>query len=277
MNALVMRPASVPDAESSDDRLLEMWLEGRSPHTQTAYAADIATLRAFVARPLREVTLGDLQAFKASVRGSPATRARRIKAVKSLFSFAAKLGVIAFNIGGALKVPAAENRLAERILNEHDVFALLQAVRDDPRDHALLRLLYNAGLRVSEAVGLRWRNLVDGVVNVTGKGGKTRTVRVSEGTWAELMALRSSAHAEDRVFPMSATNAFLRVRLAGKKAGLAGNVSPHWLRHANASHALQRGCDIATVRDTLGHSSLAVTSRYVHARPDKSSGDYLAI
>jgi integrase/recombinase XerD len=277
MNALAIRPVSVPDAQSSDDRLLEMWLEGRSPHTQSAYAADVAALRAFVARPLRGVTLGDLQAFKATLSGSPATRARRIKAVKSLFSFAAKLGVIAFNTGGALKVPAADNRLAERILSEHDVFALLQAVKDDPRDHALLRLLYNAGLRVSEAVGLRCRNLVDGVVNVAGKGGKTRTVRVSEGTWAELMELRAGADAENRVFPMTSTNAFLRVRLAGKKAGLASNVSPHWLRHANASHALQRGCDIATVRDTLGHSSLAVTSCYVHARPDKSSGDYLAI
>jgi site-specific recombinase XerC len=99
--------------------------------------------------------------------------------------------------------PKLEQKLAERILSERQVFALLEAVAEQPRDHALIRLLYNGGLRVSELVTLRWRNLVDSVVNITGKGGKTRVVRLSRGTWEELQALRTAeAIGEDVVFPM---------------------------------------------------------------------------
>ncbi len=159
------------------------------------------------------------------------------------------------------------------------MFALLEAVADQPRDHALIRLLYNGGLRVSELVTLRWRNLVDGVANITGKGGKTRVVRLSRGTWDELAALRSAeAIGEDFVFPMSAVNAWKRVKRAAQLAGVTDvPVSPHFLRHSHGTHALRRGADLATVRDTLGHASIATTSRYLHARPEKSSGDYLAM
>ncbi len=175
--------------------------------------------------------------------------------------------------------PALEHKLAERILTERQVFALLEAVADQPRDHALIRLLYNGGLRVSELVTLRWRNLIDGVANILGKGGKTRVVRLSRGTWDELAALRPpDAIGEDRVFPMSAVNAWKRVRGAARRAGTTDvPVSPHFLRHSHGTHALRRGADLATVRDTLGHASIATTSRYLHARPEKSSGDYLAM
>ncbi len=95
------------------------------------------------------------------------------------------MGYTPFNVGAAIRPPRPDDRLAERILHERQVFALLDAVADHPRDHALIRLLYNGGLRVSEAVGLEWRNLVDGVANIRGKGGRTRVVRLSRGTWAE--------------------------------------------------------------------------------------------
>ncbi|MCB0113993.1 MAG: tyrosine-type recombinase/integrase [Caldilineaceae bacterium] len=67
------------------------------------------------------------------------------------------------------------------------------------------------------------------------------------------------------------------VRAAAKRAGISGHVSPHWFRHSHASHALERGASVALVRDTLGHSSLAVTSMYTHARPTESSALHLAI
>jgi site-specific recombinase XerD len=122
-------------------------------------------------------------------------------------------------------------------------------------------------------------NLVEGVANVTGKGGKTRVVRLSRGTWAELQALRTEETiGEDFVFPMSAVNAWKRVKRAARLAGISElPVSPHFLRHSHGTHALRRGADLATVRDTLGHASIATTSRYLHARPEKSSGDYLAL
>jgi site-specific recombinase XerD len=122
-----------------------------------------------------------------------------------------------------------------------------------------IRLLYNGGLRVSELVTLRWRNLVDGVANITGEGGKTRVMRLSRGTWVSLP----------------------RCAAPKRSARLAGitdvPVSPHFLRQSLGTHALRRGADLGTVRETLGHASIATTSRYLHARPAKSSGGYLAV
>ena len=76
--------------------------------------------------------------------------------------------------------------------------------------------------------------------------------------------------------PLDARAARGLVRAAARRAGLAAPVSPHWLRHAHASHALDRGAAVHEVQLTLGHASLATTSRYVHLRPDRSSGHALA-
>ena len=265
--------------DTTDDELVALWLHGKSPNTIRAYSEDLAAFRAFTGKSLRATYLSDLQRYADSIVGAPATRTRRLLVVKSLLSFAAKLGYLPFNVGAALRGPKLAQQLAERILSERQVFALLEAVEDRPRDHALIRLLYNGGLRVSELVTLRWRNLVEGVVNVTGKGGKTRVVRLSRGTWEELQALRiPETIGEDLVFPMSAVNAWKRVKRAARLTGITEvPVSPHFLRHSHGTHALRRGADLATVRDTLGHASIATTSRYPHARPDKSSGDYLAL
>jgi integrase/recombinase XerD len=265
--------------DTTDAELVALWLHGKSPHTVRAYGDDVAAFRRFTGKPLRATYLSDLQRYADSLVGAPATRGRRLKTLKSLLSFATRMGYLPFNAGAAIHGPALEQKLAERILSERQVFALLEAVEDRPRDHALIRLLYNGGLRVSELVTLRWRNLVEGVANVTGKGGKTRVVRLSRGTWAELQALRTEETiGEDFVFPMSAVNAWKRVKRAARLAGISEvPVSPHFLRHSHGTHALRRGADLATVRDTLGHASIATTSRYLHARPEKSSGDYLAL
>jgi site-specific recombinase XerD len=236
-------------------------------------------LRGVYRQPLRATRLSDLQRYADRLVGAPATRARRLRSLKSLLSFATRMGYLPFNAGAVVRGPALEQKLADRILTERQVFALLEAVADQPRARALIRLLYNGGLRVSELVTLRWRNLIDGVANITGKGGKTRVVRLSRGTWDELAILRSAeAIGEERVFPMSAVNAWKRVKRAARLAGITDvPVSPHFLRHSHGTHALRRGADLATVRDTLGHASIATTSRYPHARPEKSSGDYLAM
>jgi integrase/recombinase XerD len=76
---------------------------------------------------------------------------------------------------------------------------------------------------------------------------------------------------------MVASRVWQIVREAAQRAGIVGNVSPHWFRHSHASHALERGASVALVRDTLGHSSLQVTSRYTHAKPDQSSALHLAV
>jgi integrase/recombinase XerD len=273
----LLAPTPIPP-DTTEEQFIALWLHGKSPHTVRAYRRDADAFRATIRKPIRLAYLSDLQRYADTLEGSAATRARRLLAIKSMLSFGARMGYTPFNVGAAVRAPKPEDRLAERMLHEKQIFALLNAVEEHPRDHALIRLLYNGGLRVSECVTLRWRNLVDGVANIRGKGGKTRVVRLSRGPWEELQAVRpAEATGEDRVFPMTAWNAWDRVRRAARKAGFSVAVSPHFLRHSHGTHALHRGADLATVRETLGHSSLATTGRYLHARPEKSSGDYLSL
>lgn len=263
-----------------------MWLHARSPHTVRAYRADVERLRAFVGnKPLRALTLSNLQAFADTLTGAHSSRGRVLASVKSLLSFAAKLGALRFNVGAALRKPPARDTLADRILEETHVARMLALT--EGRNHALVRLAYAGGFRVSELVALRWSDCADAAdgamyCTVFGKGGKTRTVRISPATGRVLRALRADAPLSGHVFAgrsggLDPSQARRIVYAAAKRAGLERRVSPHWLRHAHASHALERGAKVTTVRDTLGHASIAITDRYAHARPGESSGDVLAV
>jgi integrase/recombinase XerD len=276
-----------PRAAATDDQLVVLWLHGRSRHTQRAYRADSERFRAFVAKPLAMVTLGDLQAFADSLIGKPSSRSRTLAAVKSLLAFGQRTGYLALNVGAALKLPAGKNTLAERILTETDVHRML-ALEPDRRNQLLLRLLYIAGVRVSEIAALTWRDLQPrtdgGQVNIFGKGSKTRTVLLPSAIWRELLRFRQHAALDAPVFASPRGGGHLHpssieriVGIAAARAGLEGKVSPHWLRHSHATHALERGAPIHLVAATLGHASVATTGKYLHARPTDSSSNYLAI
>jgi integrase/recombinase XerD len=280
-------PVPIADADATDEQLLALWLHERSRHTIRAYRRDVERLRAFVGKPLRSITLGDLQAFTDTLTGEGSSRGRVIASVKSLLSFGAKLGALPYNVGAALRKPAARDTLADRILTEDETAKMLALT--EGRDHLLIRLLYAGGFRVGELVALRWADLADApngalFVTVHGKGNKTRTVRISLRTASLVRAMRGDMPASAFVFPgrarngtTSAVQAWRIVRAAARHAGIEKAVSPHFLRHSHASHAIERGAKVTCVRDTLGHSSIAVTDRYAHARPGESSGDVLAV
>jgi integrase/recombinase XerD len=264
-----------------------MWLHGRSPATARAYSADAQAFLAFVAKPLAQVTVGDVQQFGSSLGHlATASQARSLSSVKSLLAFAHRLGYVPFNVGAVVRLPKIKNTLAERIMDEADVHRML-ALETDARNAALLRLVYAAGLRVSEACSLRWRDLAAnkeaGQANVFGKGGKTRTILLPASVWRGLQALRNDASPDAPLFPsrkggsIGEVQAWRIVKAAAARAGLSRDVSTHWLRHAHASHALDRGAPIALVQATLGHANLATTGRYTHARPSESSSKYLAL
>jgi integrase/recombinase XerD len=157
----------------------------------------------------------------------------------------------------------------------------------DKRNRVLLAVLYAAGLRVPEACGLRWRVLQArgeaGQILIHGKGGRRRVVLLPPGVWSQLVPLRATAGAEAPVFasksggPLERSRVCRIVRQASQRAGIAASVSTHWLRHAHASHALDRGAPIHLVQATLGHRSVATTGRYLHVRPGESSAGYLAV
>jgi integrase/recombinase XerD len=276
---------------SSDNQLIELWLHQRSPHTQRAYRADVERFRASTGKSFGAITLADLQNFATSITaaGAPASRYRTLSAVKSLLAFGHRLGYLPFDVGRALRLPSVRNRLNERILSEADLHRIL-SLEANGRNRAMLTLLYASGVRVSELCTLAWRDLQPnadgGQITVLGKGGKTRTIQLPASVWQLVLGLRKNATSDDPVFrSRKAENAsFLQpvavlrvVRTAAKRAGIDLPVSPHWFRHAHASHALDRGAPIHLVQATLGHASITTTGRYLHARPNDSSSRFLPL
>jgi len=277
---------------TSDEHLIELWLHNRSEHTTRAYGADVDRFRAFVGRPFQAVTLGDLQDFSDNLAGlKPASRVRTLAAVKSLLAFGHRLGYLPFDVGRALKLPGRREGLAARILEEGDVHRML-ALEPDRRNRVLLRLLYASGVRVAEVCALRWTDVQDrkegaGQISVFGKGEKERQILLPASVYQDLLTLRCGAPADAPVFRSRKgghaldTSQVLRiVRAAAKRAGLdqdGKKVSPHWLRHSHATHALERGAPIHLVAATLGHASVATTGKYLHARPTESSAGYLIV
>lgn len=273
---------------AQDARLVELWLSMKtSAHTRRAYAAEAGRFLAFVGKPLVEVTLVDLRAWAghAAQRDlKPASQNRALTAVKSLLSFAQETGYLPFNAGAAVKVRPNRDSLARRILDESEVARLIEAAPEG-RNRVLLKVLYATGARVSEVCALNWNDAVargeGGQLTVFGKGGKTRTVLLKPALWRQLLSLRGGARPADAIFrsrkggALDVSQVRRIVYAAAAKAGLERRVSPHWMRHAHASHALDRSAPIHLVQATLGHASVATTGRYLHARPTESSSLYL--
>ncbi len=287
----------MPAAASPDAAFLSTWLHGKAEKTQTAYTRDMGKLYSFTGVGLRSLTLEDFQHFIDSLATlKPATRARAIACVKSALSFGVKTGYLTFNVGAVVKLPKLENTLAERIMSEQQI-ARMFALENNPRNHAILILLYRAGLRAEELCNLTWSKLQErspgGQVAVFGKGKKTRFVLLDQATWDEVRNLHTAfERPESYVFQsrqersrkekngrrMDESMIHRIVRQAADRAGVAsGKVSPHWMRHAHATHSLEHGAPITLVQDTLGHEDIKTTAKYTHVRPNASSGQYLKV
>ncbi len=301
---------TVPEG-TTEDKMIELWIRlKKSIHTQMAYRRDIEVFRAFVEKPLDQVTLEDALDFYENLdeleivnrRGETKrlednSKRRILNSVKSFYSFAYTSGVFRANVMAAIKPPSAKSAISQRILPEATVLKMI-LLEQNPRNHAILHVLYAAGLRVSELCNLRWRHVIrrtEGVqLDIIGKGDKQRHVLLSESSWHVLSAIRENASDDDFVFQsrqevsqkgfykgarLDTTTIFLIVRQAAKQAGVPNwaQVSPHWLRHCHGSHAIDRKAPLTVVRDTLGHSNIAVTNEYAKARPDSSSAHYLPL
>ena len=270
----------------TDARLVALWLQSkRSAGTRRKYAEAAQRFLDAVGKPLAAVTLSDLLAYGEALQAAglkPATQAWHQMAVKSLLSFGARTGYLRYDVGRAWHAEKAPDTLSQRILTESEVLTLIAAAKR-PRDRVLLRLLYLTGLRVSEVAGLTWehvRRTEDGgaVLTIHGKGGKTRFVGIDAELLTELVAVspsqRGPIFVSQKRSPLSARRIEGIVAALGRKA-LGKAVSPHWIRHCTATHALRRGMPISDVAAHLGHGSIAVTSRYLHANPTTRFADYL--
>lgn len=270
----------------SDTTIIEQWLYGLAAPTQKAYLRDLEkALRWMGGVAIAEIDLGHLQGYQTHLisdrHDAPATVNRKMSSVRSLLIFAHDQGHIPRNPTTALKSPKVHNNLHERTLTTEQVEAICNAATTD-RNRAFLRLAYATGARISELCNLLWKDCKpkpDGsaVVWFLGKREKWRPVRVPAAGWFWVGRLRNGAPDDRRVFGFKLRQASDITKAAVLKAGAPPEASTHWIRHSTASHSLDAGAPISVVRDTLGHSSVAVTDRYLQGNPDKSAGDYLKL
>ncbi|HEV7281886.1 MAG TPA: tyrosine recombinase XerC [Pirellulaceae bacterium] len=263
-----------------------------SPLTIKSYREDLTLLVDWFEQQFgrtpdpKKLSPQDLRAYVAALHEAgyaKGTVARRLASMRSFFKFVMREGGIDSNPAKPLRNPRGERKLPH-FLTGDEIKRLLEAPpKDEPaglRDRAILETMYSAGLRVSEAVGLNDDDLDwdQRLLHVFGKGKKERlaplgsyAIRALEA-WLAVRELAPDAEV-DGMTPVF-VNRFghrLTTRSVGrmlekyiKESGLDGRTSPHTLRHSFATHLLDRGADIRSVQELLGHKSLTTTQIYTH-------------
>ncbi len=281
------------DGTRHRDSFLEMMAaeRGASANTIAAYRRDLDDLAGFLVKHGKSVGGGDIDDLRAYLaelhrRGLMArSAARRLSALRQFHRFLVAEGLRADDPTRALDSPRL-GRSLPKYLSEQEVDGLLDAARRRAgvtgiRAVAMLELLYAAGLRVSELVGLPVSAVARDrpVLIVRGKGSKERMVPLGEparaaiATWITVREPRSSKW----LFPGAGKSghftrsAFARLLVdLGAEAGIsAARISPHVLRHSFASHLLAHGADLRSVQQMLGHADIATTQIYTHVLDDR--------
>jgi integrase/recombinase XerD len=274
-------PTLDPDVEG----FLSLLATRRAPKTVEAYRRDLTALGTWLDGPVGRVTTEQLEQYLAEMRAaglSPATIARRVAAIRSFFRHQTLLGARIDNPAAELELPR-RRRTLPRTLSPAEAERLVEAASGSSpralRDRALVELLYGAGLRVSEAVGLE-KGGVDldaRLVRCIGKGSKERVVPIGRQAVVALRRYlsRGRPYLDTRHRPelflnakgggLTRAGAFLILRRLAAKAGLEPErVHPHLLRHSFATHLLEGGADLRSVQEMLGHADLSTTELYTH-------------
>ncbi|MBS0543795.1 MAG: site-specific tyrosine recombinase XerD [Proteobacteria bacterium] len=284
-----------PEARAELDAFIDtLWLEhGLARNTLAGYRSDLALFAAWLAPRgdvLQRASGADLAAYLAefSQRAKPASQRRLLATWRRYYRHLVSRGLIGEDPTLLLEPPLPTQRFP-RTLSEAQVEALL-AIPDlgtplGLRDRCMLEVLYAAGLRVSELVGLRLFevSLNDGLVRVMGKGSKERLVPLGQiaAEWItrylrEGRALLLAGRNSDAVFvtrlgaPMTRQMFWRIIKQHALAAGIAPErISPHTLRHAFATHLLNHGADLRVVQLLLGHADISTTQVYTHVARER--------
>ena len=262
-------------------------VERASPHTRRAYLSDLKQLADFLAErgtALDAASRDDLRAFLAARFGSnaPATLARKQAALRAFYEHRVRMGHLADSPARRLAFPRRRVSLPN-VVSVDDCFALLDAPSKRTaaglRDRCALELLYGAGLRVSELVGLDLADIEGGVLRIRGKGGKEREVPLVAKAKAALdawLARRAELRPRDGALLLNRRGGRLTARSVARHldryaliAGARRHVHPHALRHSFATHLLDMGADLRGIQELLGHASLSTTQRYTHVSSER--------
>lgn len=266
---------------------------GLARNTLLAYGQDLAKFDRFLTekgRHPRQVRQGEIDEFarRLSRRGlSPKSIARALNAVRMFYRYLVREKIVGIDPTAEIRAPRTWKKLP-RFLTLEEVDDLLGAPDSTSplgvRDAAMVELLYATGLRVSELVSVRVRdlNLDVGYLTCVGKGNKERLVPLGrsavrrlntyiEGARLEILKGRTQAalFLNSRGGPMSRQGFWKVLKKYGTSVGLKGNLSPHVLRHSFATHLLERGADLRSVQMMLGHADISTTQIYTHINRER--------
>ncbi len=264
-----------------------------SHHTLTAYGTDLIDFYGFMrdnypataATRAERLMLRDYFAFLQNRRLRRSSALRKIAALRSFYKYLAREGIIEKNPFLYLSSPKTEKRIPV-FLTEQEIRALFNQPEVPPRDRAMLELLYCGGLRIEELTGLNVTDVdfMGELVRVWGKGNRERIVPVGP---VSLEAVHDYMKARDEVLGsvrrdglVSGTSNALFLNYKGGRISTRGarkalhqwlikacegkKITPHTLRHSFATHLLDRGCDLRSVQEMLGHKSIVTTQIYTH-------------
>jgi integrase/recombinase XerD len=266
-----------------------------APRTVESYRRDLEDFAGRLGRGIADTTVEEIEGYLAELRAagrSGATLARRLAALRSFFRHQTLIGAREDNPAASIASPRRA-RMLPRTLSPGEAERLIEAANGVApralRDRALVELLYGAGLRVSEAVGLEQAgiDLDERLVRCVGKGGKERVVPIGRRAAEALRRYlsrgrpfldrrhRPELFLNSRGGPLTRAGAFLILRRLAERAGLEpGRVHPHLLRHSFATHLLEGGADLRSVQEMLGHADLATTELYTHVTDKRRRDAY---
>ncbi|MDO8730195.1 MAG: tyrosine recombinase XerC [Candidatus Omnitrophota bacterium] len=277
------------------DRFIEKFLNylkaerDASPHTLRNYTKDLEVLRQVLGEtPWEKTDLLVLRQFVAQQREgglSKVTIARHVATIRSFFRFLHREGHVTANPALGLVRPKQDRHLPS-FLSVEETTRLMEAPAGDSfaarRDRAILETLYSTGLRVSELVNLKVRDvdLIGGTLRTVGKGRKERMVPMGsysiQAIRAYLKALTPDETEPDRPLFRNQRRGRLTDRSVRRilnryliQVSVDRKISPHSLRHSFATHLLDRGADLRSVQELLGHSSLTTTQIYTHVTTER--------
>jgi len=261
-----------------------------SAHTILNYKLDLGDFRKFLGETgIEKVDYLTLRKYLAVLKEKNLTNRtvnRHLSSLRSFFKFLTREGLLKTNPILSLSSPKQEKHLPQ-FLTEDEVTKLIEAAlpKDERglRDRAILETFYSTGIRISELVGLNNEDVdfIGGIAKVMGKGKKERIVPIGERAIAAIRDyLGKRKKQQDALFLNKSgkriTTRGVRnivekyIRIAGIKQG----VSPHTLRHSFATHLLNRGADLRSVQELLGHANLSTTQIYTHLTTDRLKAVY---
>ena len=273
---------------STDEQLTKLWLTGRSKESTSAYTRDLKSFFVHIQnKPIKEATLDDVNGFVAmySSGKAPSSVNRMISVLKSFFAFAQRTGYTQFNVAAPVRLVKMDRR-GQVTLTVDDVEKILNACKTE-QEKLIITLLFQLGLRATELCQIRSCDVAPNSkgsrIAILGKGGKTRFMQVDKKTSKaiKMHIKRLRIESSDALFytnggsELNRNSLWRLIKALVKRTDLAKKVTPHTFRHSMCTVAIQNGAPVALVSKTLGHSTVAVTSRYIHMNENLSVGSFL--